>query len=551
MRQRITAIFGICAALCAQASAQNIRQSVQVSNDYETSFADYRKQSPEMSVPDSLYSFDYRFDYSVFDNPYRGSYDFSPYEIRFTPSPSPYDGHRLYLRAGAGYGFRPELTFAYTPVVRNDLIIGIYDFAGGYAGKYAATPRSFYAGGDPASGSFSGRDLSNSFGVDGRRLWAGRVLSFGACYDALSVMGLRAAGSFLNSVHGEARLTSAGADDSYFSYDLGVAYRYSSDAFKGVDGGAGESNFVIDGSVGPKPQDRYRVLIDFRFILDMLSDSRADVHWRNAGLASFTPHVATDFGTARLDAGVRIDYAEKASGGNSFTAMPHVRADVALEPDYFNLYAVLTGGQRLYDYWTLKSGNHFYIPGATDSGAAVSTDRIDVSMGVRGHYGPCLSYDVKAGCLSEGDAPLANVGGYSFVDCNRFYGSVNLLWRSERLTAEGLAEIARTGAAAGAVYGGVFEPAPYRVDFSATYNWNRRIYAGIWADAAGARRDLSGVHPSILGYCDLGLSGEYRLDRRWGAWLKLGNLLGHKVEKTPGYSIKGPYFTLGFSLNIE
>ena len=51
-------------ALCAPLSAQNINQSVQVTNDYMTRFADFQKQGPALGVPDSLYRFDYSFDYS-------------------------------------------------------------------------------------------------------------------------------------------------------------------------------------------------------------------------------------------------------------------------------------------------------------------------------------------------------------------------------------------------------------------------------------------------------------------------------------------------------
>ena len=55
-----------CVALGAPLAAQNINQSVQVTNDYVTRFADFQKQGPALQVPDSLFRFDYDFDYSVF-----------------------------------------------------------------------------------------------------------------------------------------------------------------------------------------------------------------------------------------------------------------------------------------------------------------------------------------------------------------------------------------------------------------------------------------------------------------------------------------------------
>ena len=49
-------------ALGAPLAAQNINQSVQVTNDYVTRFADFQKLGPSLQVPDSLYRFDYDFD---------------------------------------------------------------------------------------------------------------------------------------------------------------------------------------------------------------------------------------------------------------------------------------------------------------------------------------------------------------------------------------------------------------------------------------------------------------------------------------------------------
>jgi hypothetical protein len=78
-----------CVALGAPLAAQNINQSVQVTNDYVTRFADFQKQGPVLQVPDSLYRFDYDFDYSVFEYRLRtGAYEFSPYASRHAGGPA-------------------------------------------------------------------------------------------------------------------------------------------------------------------------------------------------------------------------------------------------------------------------------------------------------------------------------------------------------------------------------------------------------------------------------------------------------------------------------
>ena len=113
--RRITTIIAFL-FMVGQLGAQNINQSVQVTNEYETKFADFQKQGLAMDVPDSLYDFDYNFDYSVFETPYKGSYEFTPYRIVVKPDPMPYDGRKFYLRAGAGYALHPVLDMVYTPV---------------------------------------------------------------------------------------------------------------------------------------------------------------------------------------------------------------------------------------------------------------------------------------------------------------------------------------------------------------------------------------------------------------------------------------------------
>ena len=123
-------------ALCAPLGAQNINQTVEVTNDYRTRFADFQKQGPGMTVPDSLFRFDYDFDYSVFETPYRGSYEFSPYRIEVTPEARGREGNRLYLRAGAGFTFHPQLEFAARLLDKEDFKIGLVADMHGYAGQY-------------------------------------------------------------------------------------------------------------------------------------------------------------------------------------------------------------------------------------------------------------------------------------------------------------------------------------------------------------------------------------------------------------------------------
>ena len=112
-------------------TAQNINQTVQVTNEYETKFEDFKRQTPELQLPDSLYRFDYDFDYSVFDSPYKGSYVFTPYRVEIVPDAKEFDGRRFYLRAGAGYTLRPVLDLVYNPLLKENAGVSLYNFGSG------------------------------------------------------------------------------------------------------------------------------------------------------------------------------------------------------------------------------------------------------------------------------------------------------------------------------------------------------------------------------------------------------------------------------------
>ena len=63
--RRLIISGGLLLTFAVSLTAQKINQSVQVTNDYETRFADFKKSEPDLVLPDSLYAFDYSFDYSV------------------------------------------------------------------------------------------------------------------------------------------------------------------------------------------------------------------------------------------------------------------------------------------------------------------------------------------------------------------------------------------------------------------------------------------------------------------------------------------------------
>ena len=88
-------------------SAQTFNPRVEVENTYEGKIVEAGKQALPMSVPDSLYKFQYKLDYTVFDNPYKGSYKFQPYSIEMKPDAAPSDAAgSMSISAPAGRSIR-------------------------------------------------------------------------------------------------------------------------------------------------------------------------------------------------------------------------------------------------------------------------------------------------------------------------------------------------------------------------------------------------------------------------------------------------------------
>ncbi len=511
-----TALF-----LALPAFPQSIDQSVEVTNEYETRFSDFQKKNVAESVPDSLYRFDYNFDYSVFDSPYRGAYDFTPYEIKLTPEPVPYDGRTLYARAGAGYSLHPVLDITYTPLAGKEAGVSLHNHGYGYAGD------EFH-------------DLSNEAGVSGHYHSRVGKLSFTGGYGGIFA-GDGVENSSYNSANVSLSLSSPEREGTAFLYKIGAGYRYGADRMSA--GRVAEHLVGVGGSFGPVINGRYSVLLDFSFTSSMLKDGRVGFSDRPANFAAITPHVRFVLGPADVDAGVQLDYL--AAGSGSLTLAPAVRASLEVSPLDMKVSAGVTGGRHLNSLYDMKRLNHFYL---RQTGPDASRDKIDFYGGLQGRIGQAFQYDLKGGYAFRAGSPLDSPEyGLGFADYRQAYAELKMLWLSERLKSGADLHFSDVQFDSPA---GVYEPAMFSGELRLTYNWMKRVFAGLAVQGASSRSAAASELPDIRGYVDLGLYGEYRIDRMLGVWAHAGNLACMKIERHPGYVEKGPYLTVGLSLSL-
>ena len=134
-RIRINAIVPLL-LVAGTAAAQDMDPTVEVSRIYQGKMIEVSKPMIEMQIPDSVTHFDLDFDYSVFDSPYKGTYEFNPYVQSMKPQPDAWTGRRLFVRAGAGYPLHPVFGLVWSPALKGKFRMSAYATHRSYIGRY-------------------------------------------------------------------------------------------------------------------------------------------------------------------------------------------------------------------------------------------------------------------------------------------------------------------------------------------------------------------------------------------------------------------------------
>ena len=268
--------------------AQNLNPEVQVTNDYQNRIDDVSKKGVAMTIPDSLLRFDYHFDYSVFDSPYKGAYEFSPYSVTITPDARPYDGRRLYLRAGAGYVLKPEFDLVWSAVDRKKFSVNAFASAGGFYGNYKhVQPHTF----EREKGVFDrGWDFASSVGADARINIGKTLLRTEFGYDGIYTGHDIYSGGNTHSPYVSAHIGSNSG--RRILYNAGVTYRYVYDALSSGSS-IHENELTLDAVFSAVTDASFKVSSDVELNLNGYY-SAFQMH----------PHAAFRLGVFDFDAGV-------------------------------------------------------------------------------------------------------------------------------------------------------------------------------------------------------------------------------------------------------
>lgn len=560
---------------CAALGAQNLDPTVEVRRTYEGKLLEAHKPSLEMSVPDSVTRFDLDFDYSVFNNPYKGAYEFNPYKMLMSPLTGRDSQRKFHMRVGAGYELHPYLDLSWAAVSKDRFHLDVWASHKSYVGKYR---NIFYS---PSSEKLTwnktdktfGYDLATNAGTTLRYDWYRGRFDMNAAYYGIHQKNMFRSGRSYDGVDVSLALSSKSEEEHYFLYDIRADYRFGADKYLNdtrnrLHEHVVSFNAVLGQVFGSRGSLLFDVGADFVSMASPVSTYAAGIH--------FVPHYAIAHGRWNFDVGVRLGliFPSFAKGGQALYSTkgqfvyPDVKISVAAIPDAMKAYAKVGGGERMNTLASVLERNRHADAGFGTVKSPIfdnTIERVSAAVGLEGRIGSRFSYDVRArygyvhNALMDGVA--LDGGKYrpilGYASYNRFQTIVECALRTDPFELEVEAVYDLTRFVTEPV--GLFEPAEFEGNASLTYNWNRRIFVGAdvrWATSMKGMIEvlsdsvISEAEAKIPGYADLGINFEYAFNRRISLWARGGNLLNMTIQRSPLFAEGGINFTAGICLNF-
>ncbi len=585
---RYIAVIAVLAAFVQSSTAQNLDPTVEVNRAYEGKLMEVHKPVLEMEIPDSVMHFDLEFDYSVFESPYKGSYEFNPYLLSMKPGATPDYSRRFFMRAGAGYQLKPVFDLVWSPKMGKGFKMDVYASHRSFVGDYWNISEVNGADGVTrldrlAEGSkertWKGYDLMTRAGFDARHDWKKGVFSFGAGYYGLAQkdrhMADRVWNRSFNALDAYIGLGNKGEWEQSFLYDIRLDYRLGGDRTKALaDRSLNEHVLGFEASLGPVFKENHKVLFDLGASVAAYSGERT----ASAGEVSFTPHYVFEKGPFMLDLGVRLAMLAHTSQDSTMfsskgqVVYPNMKFHIALVPDAMRFYVHAGGGTKINTYSSLLERNR-HLSLTTPEGAVplldYTVERVSLAGGFEGRISSHFSYNLRAGYVYYGNEALETVmmDGFGRLSSGIAYGPYQKWFAGAdmALDVEGFRFDCSViySDSWGQVFdvAGVLRPASLTGEAAVEYNWKRRLFVGADCGFSTSRNGsyLEYSHSSCLvpvqevripGYADLGLYAEYVTSRRLSFWLRGGNLLNMTIQRSPLYAEKGVNFTAGICLNL-
>ena len=544
MKKTHIILSAVLAFACSAAYAQTLNPSVEVTNDFLSSVDDYNKVEVNPAIPDSVARFDLNFDYDVFAKPYKGSYDFTPYNIMFIPQTTREKRSVFFLNLGSGYTLHPVATAVFSPRTKGKFAITAYQDFHGYYGPYKTFNIAGWDG--------HGMDLSETAGVQGTLRLAKSDFMFNVAYNGLYVKdNIITAGAY-HDFGGQVRIASAEWAGNFMAYDVEARYNM---AVENAVAGLKESKFLIKGTLAPVSNLPVGFAMDFNTGYTGYYGALSSAVYNIA----VTPRVEYDLWKFHFNTGMKFSFINKMAKNRLFV-YPHIKVDIKMIGDKLDLFAGVTGGDELNSYSRLKMRNHHFHYDAAEAydDLEFSREKYNAFVGLTGSISSLFEYDLRFGHMAMANSPLdgistaANTAVVKFKDYDVTYGDFAAVLDLSSFEFESGLHYRKTNVA---TLTDVFDLPAFAADLSLTYNLRRRVYVGASLDMSLARKMTSSaatpVTYTLPAWYDLGLYGEYKFNSVLSVWARGGNLLNQTIEKVPFIAEDGVHVTAGLCLNFR
>ncbi|MBQ9877866.1 MAG: hypothetical protein IJM29_03040 [Bacteroidales bacterium] len=570
------------------AAAQTFNPTVVVTNDYEGKTIEAHKKDLPMSVPDSLNRFDLTFDYSVFDQPYKGAYEFEPYAMDIRPQAAPKANKILYINAGAGYTLHPELDIVFSPRLKKNFQFSVYDKLRGFWGPYfgSAFNKNLDTGAyNLVRGeSFSGYDFRNQAGLD-------------LLYDnSRTSMFLKADfRTITNSDNIESRLYNAAdvyagissTTTSQWDYNAGVGFTYGWDQIHNGDEWRllSEIDASLTGAAHYELFNSMRVGAEIGFNYVSTADNNSNI--LNCGAAEIyaIPQFIWEYSRSYLKLGLKMaylfsfDHPNKADDKESFRNFKHpsgylfpdVEFSYKLVERKLDAFVKVTGGNNLGAYGQLVESNRFFKPTYFLLFGPImdnSVEKFNSSAGFRLGL-PNFQADLIGGFATYENGRIESFyvdnliensrvfNGFGYLNYSQKYVQADLKWNSARINIDLSGKLRGTKPMTQEAYSGIL-PSKWSAVGSITYNANHRLFFGASAEYSSEREGyfLSGIHADtfnkviIPSYIDLGFNARFDFSDSFSLWARVNNLLNNNVQRILGHAYDGVFVTGGICFNF-
>ncbi len=570
------------------AAAQTFNPTVVVTNDYEGKTIEAHKKDLPMSVPDSLNRFDLTFDYSVFDQPYKGAYEFEPYAMDIRPQAAPKANKILYINAGAGYTLHPELDIVFSPRLKKNFQFSVYDKLRGFWGPYfgSAFNKDLDTGAyNLVRGeSFSGYDFRNQAGLD-------------LLYDnSRTSMFLKADfRTITNSDNIESRLYNAAdvyagissTTTSQWDYNAGVGFTYGWDQIHNGDEWRllSEIDASLTGAAHYELFNSMRVGAEIGFNYVSTADNNSNI--LNCGAAEIyaIPQFIWEYSRSYLKLGLKLaylfsfDHPNKADDKEAFRNFKHpsgylfpdVEFSYQLVERKLDAFVKVTGGNNLGAYGQLVESNRFFKPTYFLLFGPImdnSVEKFNSSAGFRLGL-PNFQADLIGGFATYENGRIESFyvdnviensrvfNGFGYLNYSQKYVQADLKWNSARINIDLSGKLRGTKPMTQEAYSGIL-PSKWSAVGSITYNANHRLFFGASAEYSSEREGyfLSGIHADtfnkviIPSYIDLGFNARFDFSDSFSLWARVNNLLNNNVQRILGHAYDGVFVTGGICFNF-